>query len=127
MGCPRPRFERAAQVALGYLTIRTIEDQIRITKDNVASQQRSFEIVDVQFQNGENAQSLGLTGRETFDIVGLDAGAAKTAKVIATGDGRKKTDFTPRVPIDTPKELEYYRHGGILHYVLRILAASKAA
>ncbi|MFO1375967.1 MAG: aconitate hydratase AcnA [Steroidobacteraceae bacterium] len=84
-------------------------------------------VLPLQFVDGANAQSLGLTGKETFDIVGLDAGAAKTAKVIATGDGGKKTEFSVRVRIDTPKELEYYRHGGILHYVLRGLAGSKAA
>jgi aconitate hydratase len=84
-------------------------------------------VLPLQFVDGANAQSLGLTGKETFDIVGLDAGAAKTAKVVATGKDGRTTEFTVRVRIDTPKELEYFRHGGILHYVLRSLAVSKAA
>jgi aconitate hydratase len=77
----------------------------------------------LQFVNGESVASLGLTGRETFDFVGLDGGGAKTVEVVARSeDGSTKT-FTARVRIDTPKELEYYRHGGILQYVLRNLAA----
>ena len=58
-----------------------------------------------------------------FDFVGLDGGGAKTVEVVVRSeDGSTKT-FTARVRIDTPKELEYYRHGGILQYVLRNLAA----
>jgi aconitate hydratase len=71
--------------------------------------------------------SLALTGRETFDVVGLERGAAKTVTVVAHGDGGKTTRFEARLRIDTPKELEYYRHGGILHYVLRQLAAVRKA
>ncbi len=80
-------------------------------------------VLPLQFVNGESVASLGLTGRETFDFVGLDGGGAKTVQVVARAeDGSSKT-FTARVRIDTPKELEYYRHGGILQYVLRNLAA----
>jgi aconitate hydratase len=80
-------------------------------------------VLPLQFVNGESVASLGLTGRETFDFVGLDGGGAKTVEVVARSeDGSTKT-FTARVRIDTPKELEYYRHGGILQYVLRNLAA----
>jgi aconitate hydratase len=85
-------------------------------------------VLPLQFVDGANAQSLGLTGRETFEIVGLNGGAAKQVKVVATGDGGRKVEFAARVRIDTPKELEYYQHGGILQYVLRSLATkSKAA
>jgi aconitate hydratase len=85
-------------------------------------------VLPLQFKPGDNAQALGLTGRESFEIVGLDRGAAKTVRVIATGDGGKVTEFDARLRIDTPKELEYYRHGGILQYVLRQIAtAGKAA
>jgi aconitate hydratase len=84
-------------------------------------------VLPLQFQDGQNAQALGLTGHERIDLVGLDGGAAKSVKVVAHGDGGKTTEFAVRVRIDTPKELEYYRHGGILQYVLRSLAVLKAA
>jgi aconitate hydratase len=84
-------------------------------------------VLPLQFKDGENVQSLKLTGRETFDIVGIERGAAKTVAVVAHGEGGKVTKFEARLRIDTPKELDYYRHGGILHYVLRQLAVRKAA
>jgi aconitate hydratase len=85
-------------------------------------------VLPLQFKDGQTAQSLGLTGKETFEIAGLNKGAAKTVKVVAKADDGKTTEFLVRVRIDTPKELEYYQHGGILHYVLRQLAGgSKAA
>ncbi|MGN6227365.1 MAG: aconitate hydratase, partial [Dyella sp.] len=79
------------------------------------------------FKDGKNAQSLGLTGKETFDITGLDGGESKEATVVATApDGSKKT-FQVHVMLLTPKEREFFRHGGILQYVLRQLASKKAA
>jgi aconitate hydratase len=85
-------------------------------------------VLPLQFKEGQNALSLGLTGKESFEIVGLNRGAAKTVKVIAKADGGKTTEFEVRLRIDTPKELDYYQHGGILQYVLRQLAApGKAA
>ena len=88
-------------------------------------------VLPLQYMHGQNAQSLGLTGRETFEIAGLNRGAAKSVKVIAKADDGTRTlttEFEARLRIDTPKELDYYQHGGILHYVLRQLAApSKAA
>jgi len=64
-----------------------------------------------------------LSGQETYDFEGIGDGAAKELNVTATApDGSVKT-FTVDVRIDTPKEVEYYQHGGILHYVLRQLAA----
>jgi aconitate hydratase len=86
-------------------------------------------VLPLQFKDGQNAQSLGLTGKETFEIAGLNRGAAKFVKVVAkSDDGARTTEFEARLRIDTPKELDYYQHGGILQYVLRQLAtASKAA
>ena len=84
-------------------------------------------VLPLQFVDGQNAQSLGLTGRETFDIVGLGGGAAKSVQVVVHGDGGAGSRFEARVRIDTPKELEYYRHGGILQYVLRSLVAGSAS
>jgi aconitate hydratase len=79
-------------------------------------------VLPLQFVDGQNAQSLGLSGREVFEIVGLNQGAAKSVKVVAKAEDGKLTEFTARVRIDTPKELEYYQHGGILQYVLRQIA-----
>ena len=83
-------------------------------------------VLPLQFQNGENAASLGLDGTETYAVTGLNDGAAKTATVTAThADGGSKS-FSVDVLLLTPKEVEYYRHGGILQFVLRELAAKKA-
>ena len=79
------------------------------------------------FRNGENAKSLGLTGNERFDISGLDNGNAKEARVTATAEDGGKKEFTVNVMLLTPKERDFYRHGGILQYVLRQLAGKKAA
>jgi aconitate hydratase len=84
-------------------------------------------VLPLQYKSGESAQSLGLSGRETFDILGLERGAAKFVKVLAKSDAGKTTQFEVRLRIDTPKELDYYQHGGILHYVLRQLAAAGKA
>jgi aconitate hydratase len=85
-------------------------------------------VLPLQYKDGQNAQSLGLSGKESFEIVGLNRGAAKTVKVIAKTDAGKAIEFEARLRIDTPKELDYYQHGGILQYVLRQLAApGKAA
>ena len=87
-------------------------------------------VLPLQYKDGQSTQSLGLTGKETFEIVGLNRGAAKFVKVIAkTDDGTRTltTEFEARLRIDTPKELDYYQHGGILQYVLRQLAATTKA
>ena len=85
-------------------------------------------VLPLQFPAGQSAQSLGLTGREVIDIMGVADAAAKTVKVVATAEkGGKPITFDARVRIDTPKERDYYRHGGILQYVLRQLAGAGRA
>ncbi len=83
-------------------------------------------VLPLAFRDGDSAQSLGLTGKEHFDITGLKDGEAREAEVIARGTAGEKR-FTVKVLLLTPKEREFYRHGGILPYVLRQLAAAKAA
>ena len=85
-------------------------------------------VLPLQFQDGQSARSLGLTGRERFEIQGLAGGSARSVTVVATPDNGAAIRFDVRVRIDTPKERDYFQHGGILHYVLRQLAgAGKAA
>ena len=86
-------------------------------------------ILPLQFAEGQNAESLGLTGEETFDFAGLSAllasrfASGKTLTVkAAAADGTVK-EIAAKVRIDTPQEIEYFEHGGILQYVLRQLAA----
>jgi len=80
-------------------------------------------VLPLQFQEGENAHVLGLGGTETFEITGLNDGDSKTVTITAIRpDGQRKT-FHTRVLLMTPKEVDYFRHGGLLHYVLRQLAA----
>jgi len=81
-------------------------------------------ILPLQFNEGDNAASIGLTGKETFNIEGLGDGSAKQVNITATSADGSAVQFTAQVRIDTPQEIEYYRHGGILHYVLRQLAQS---
>jgi len=80
-------------------------------------------ILPLQFNDGESASSLGLTGKESIDIKGLGDGSNKQVEVTATAENGDTIQFTAKVRIDTPKEVEYYRHGGILQYVLRQLAS----
>jgi aconitate hydratase len=80
-------------------------------------------VLPLQFKDGEDAESLGLTGHESFDISGQTDPAAKSVKVTATASDGTQTSFEAKVRIDTPKERDYYENGGILHYVLRQLAA----
>ncbi len=82
-------------------------------------------IVPLQYPDGETAESLGLTGRETFAVEGLRNGDASEATVTATPDGGGvPVVFTARVRLETPREREYLRHGGILLYALRKIAAA---
>jgi aconitate hydratase len=75
-------------------------------------------VLPLQFPDGETAESLGLTGEETFDVAPLQAGAQTLTVTTSTG-----VEFDARVRIDTPNEWRYFDHGGILHYVLRQLRA----
>jgi aconitate hydratase len=81
-------------------------------------------VLPLEFLSGQSAESLGLTGRELFDISGI-AGARPLGEleVTARGAGDRVTRFRTRIRIDTPQEWEYYRHGGILQYVLRQMIA----
>jgi aconitate hydratase len=84
-------------------------------------------VAPLQFLPGQKAASLGLSGREVFDIAGLSDADAGEVSVSATPQQGKTVQFTARLRIDTPKEREYYRHGGILQYVLRQLASAGSA
>jgi aconitate hydratase len=84
-------------------------------------------VLPLRFKDGENAETLGLDGSETFDITGLDDGKAKTANVVAHKADGGTVAFEVKVLLLTPKETDYFRNGGILHYVLRQLAAKEAA
>jgi aconitate hydratase len=83
-------------------------------------------VLPLMFPPGKGASSLGLTGNEVFEITGLNSGEAKSVSVVATPPKGSPIKFEARVRIDTPKERDYYRHGGILQYVLRQLAAKAA-
>ncbi len=86
-------------------------------------------VLPLEFSSGDSSDSLGLDGRETYDISGLAELVRKAAEgdpcreltVSATSDDGKRTDFQVKVRIDTPQEIQYYLHGGILQYVLRQL------
>ena len=80
-------------------------------------------VLPLQFVGGEDAESLGLSGTEAFDISGQTDAGASTVTVTATPEDGDTVTFTAKIRIDTPKERDYYEHGGILHYVLRQLAA----
>ena len=80
-------------------------------------------VLPLNFMDGDTPESLGLDGTEVYDIEGLDNGNAKTVKVTATKVDGENIVFDAKVRLDTPKEVEYYQHGGILHYVLRQIAS----
>jgi aconitate hydratase len=88
-------------------------------------------ILPLQFPAGQNAESLGMTGEETFEIIGIrdvanHFAAGRTVKVRATAKDKDAIEFEALVRIDTPQEALYYVNGGILQYVLRQLLAAKA-
>jgi len=89
----------------------------RIHRSNLVG----FGVLPLQFKDGENAESLGLTGAEAFEVGSVE-GEPETVTVTAHAYDGTKTEFEAKVRIDTPTEWDYYRHGGILHYVLRDLA-----
>ena len=93
----------------------------RIHRSNLAG----MGLLPLQFEAGEDAQSLGLTGRETFDIGGVAEGLTplKKLEVTATDEKGATKKFTVTLRLDTPNEVDYVRNGGILQFVLRSLAA----
>ncbi|MEC3889498.1 aconitate hydratase AcnA [Xanthomonas campestris] len=84
-------------------------------------------VLPLQFLEGENAQTLGLDGSEVLDITGLQDGASRRATIDAKKSDGSVKQFQVKVLLLTPKEVEYFKHGGLLQYVLRQLAARKAA
>jgi aconitate hydratase len=87
-------------------------------------------ILPLQFLDDENAETCGLTGEESYDIVGLthvldNFAPGKTVKVKAKKADDTVVDLDATVRIDTPQEVLYYKHGGILQYVLRQLLQGK--
>jgi len=100
-----------------------VESYERIHRSNLIG----MGVLPLQFLAGENVNSLGLDGKETFDIKGINEGRADRVTVIATKTDSKTVTFEAQVRIDTPKEQEYYVNGGILHYVLRQLAKADRA
>ncbi len=94
----------------------------RIHRSNLAG----MGVLPLQFEPGQDAASLGLGGQETFAVSGVAADLSPKKKLTVTAtdtEGRKKT-FTVICRLDTPNEVDYYRHGGILHFVLRQLASA---
>ena len=85
-------------------------------------------VIPLQFPQGESHESLGLDGTETFDIEGITAfnegSIPKTVHVTATKESGETVEFDADVRIDTPGEADYFRHGGILQYVLRQMVKS---
>jgi aconitate hydratase len=80
-------------------------------------------VLPLQFNEGEGRVNLGLTGEETFSIAGISEGLkpGKEMEVKCTRTDGSQFSFMATTRIDTPNELEYYRHGGILQYVMRSL------
>jgi len=78
-------------------------------------------VLPLQFPAGESAETLGLSGEETFDVGDLEDGAAKSVTVTAQRDGAAAVEFEATVRLDTPNEVSYFRNGGILQTVLRNL------
>jgi len=81
-------------------------------------------VAPLQFQDGENPETLGLTGEEIYSINGLGSERVERVSLTARSDDGSEKTFQARVRIDTPKEQQYFVNGGILHYVLRQLAAA---
>ncbi len=99
-----------------------VESFERIHRSNLVG----MGVLPLQFKDGDSAASLGLTGAESFDVLGLADGTPTEVTVVAMAEDGCKQEFQVHVSIDTPKEWDYYNNGGILHYVLRQLAAAAA-
>ncbi len=101
------------------LGVRTViaESFERIHRSNLIG----MGVLPLQLPDGETVESLGLTGQETFDVGDLESGEAKTVTATASREGSEPVEFEARVRLDTPNEVSYYQHGGILRRVLRDL------
>ncbi|MGP5532760.1 aconitate hydratase AcnA [Psychrobacter celer] len=105
-------------ILLGVKAVLTTSFE-RIHRSNLVG----MGVLPLTFKDGEDAQTYKLDGSEVLSITGLNNGESKTAQVTATrADGSTET-FEVNVGLQTPKEREYVRHGGVLHYVLRQLAS----
>jgi aconitate hydratase len=84
-------------------------------------------VLPLQFKTGDSVESLGLSGRETFDISGIESGLQPggTLTVRATKEDGSALNFDVDVRLDSKVELEYYQNGGILHTVLRKMASGQ--
>ena len=105
-------------ILLGVKAVLTTSFE-RIHRSNLVG----MGVLPLTFKDGENADTYKLDGSEVISITGLDNGESKTAKVTATRADGSTESFEVNVGLQTPKEREYVRHGGVLHYVLRQLAA----
>ena len=79
-------------------------------------------VLPLQFPDGESVESLGLTGEETFESASSTNGEAKKVTVTATREGADPVEFEATVRLDTPNEVSYFRHGGILQFEIRQLS-----
>jgi aconitate hydratase len=86
-------------------------------------------VLPLQFSSGESAQSLGLTGREVYSVEGIsgDLRPGKPITVTARGEGGAEKRFTVTARLDSDTDVQYYRHGGVLQFVLRQLLPQQAA
>jgi len=85
-------------------------------------------VLPLQFKPGQNAQTLGLTGHEVIDVLGIESGLAprQELQVVARRPDGSEVRFTVVARLDTPVDVEYYRQGGILQAVLRRIVAESA-
>jgi aconitate hydratase len=94
-----------------------VESYERIHRSNLIG----MGVLPLEFMDGQNADSLGIVGDEKFSVNNIDSGKAKVVPIVMERSNGEKVTFEALVRIDTPKEREYYNHGGILQYVLRQL------
>jgi aconitate hydratase len=115
-----------AAKGVNLLGVRAViaESYERIHRSNLVG----MGVLPLEFPPDQNPQSLGLTGREVFDIVGINEAISgqRRVRVRATAADGAALEFEAKVRVDTPQEAEYFRNGGILPYVVRQLAAGKA-
>jgi aconitate hydratase len=103
-----------ALLGVRFVVARSFE---RIHRSNLVG----MGVLPCQFPEGVSAQTLGLDGTETYDLLGVGAGLAprQTARLVVHRKDGRRDEVPVTVRIDTPIEVEYYRHGGIMQYVLR--------